>query len=139
MITLDLVRSVESLARANYTYKHDPENNDNWYSYHEYVERGDSWSDDCDSLTSTVVNLLIKRGLPLDKAWFAHVDSNHDGIMDHMIGFIELPDGSMWVVGDTFGPCYRAENMRHHLKKFCKLTNIQSWYAGHDFRQMKMI
>jgi hypothetical protein len=139
MLTAKEMHAIDVAARKNYTYKHDPEGRDNWRSYHKEVAAGKAWSDDCDSLASTVVNLLILRGLPMERCWFAHVDSTRGGKVDHMVAFAEANDGSMWVVGDTFGPTYPARNMKHTLIQFCRVSNIEGWYRGNDYRQLKMV
>lgn len=130
---------LDMLARQHYTYKHDPVNNDEWHSYHKDVLAGRAWADDCDSLSSTVINLMLLEGHPLEKSWFAHVDSSHSGHVDHMIALAMDDNGVMFVVGDTFGPCYPTSAMKHTLLKFCRLTNIQAWYLGSDIRQLTLI
>lgn len=133
--------SIDNNARRYYRYRRDPEGQDNWRSYHKQVLAKEFWEDDCDSLASTVANLLALDGHPLNKLWFAHVDSNtQDAIaIDHMIGFAESSDGDINVVGDTFGPCYPAIGMRHRLVRFCRLDDVTKWYAGSDVRQLKMM
>lgn len=134
----DRLYLVDLSARKRYTYKRDPDKQDRWYSYHKVVLANQHWADDCDSLASTVANLLFLEGQPLDKMWFAHVDTNDrdDKPLDHMIAFAECREGKLWVIGDTFGPRYPAENMRHQLVKACKLTDIRKWFNCHDVRQL---
>ncbi len=94
----------------------------------------------CDSLTSTVANLIALQGEPLSNLWFAHVDSNGDSKIDHMIGFwLDTTRNIMYVIGDTFGPCYPARQMQHKLKTACRINNILSWYKVADYRNLVLI
>lgn len=143
-LNAETIIRIDNGARTNYTYRKDPRDNDRWLSYHRHVMNNQPWSDDCDSLASTVANLIAIRGHPLHKLWFAHVDSSHDGKLDHMIAFAEsIGEGKLapqlLVIGDTFGPCYPATAMRHKLVKFCRLDNVLAWYAGNDVRQLHML
>jgi len=132
---------VDLQARKRYTYKKDPVGQDRWRSHHKEVLANAHWEDDCDSLASTVANLLMMEGQPANKLWFAHVDTNdRDEIpLDHMIAFAECREGKLWVIGDTFGPRYPAETMKHQLVKACNLKNILAWFHCHDVRQLTMM
>lgn len=114
---------------------------DRWLSYHKQVLANQPWSDDCDSLASTIANLIAMEGHPLEKLWFAHVDTNQRDtvLLDHMIAFAECRAGTLHVVGDTFGPCYPAEVMQHKLVKFCRLDDITKWWNASEVRQVQMV
>ena len=132
----DRLYLVDLKARKRYRYKPDPAKQDRWVSYHKQVLANAHWEDDCDSLASTVANLIALEGHPLERLWFAHVNSSHDGTVDHMVAVVQDRNDVLWIIGDTFGPCYEATSMRHTLKKFCKLSDVTTWYEATDIRQL---
>lgn len=137
---LNVIKSIETQARARFVYKADQERQDRWRSFHNAVYAGERWYGDCDDLASTVVNMLGKIGVPAYNMWFAHVDTEDpDDKIDHMLAFmLHTSEGppTMYVIGDTYGPCYPAANMKHTLKQACSVSNVLDWRVVTDYRYL---
>lgn len=121
--------SWDAKARQNFTYQADPPGEDTWRSHAADVLSGKPWSDDCDGLAETVLDLCIRAGLPITCAFRLVVRASSDG-SGHMVGCIFDVVGSIWIVGDTFVPFpYPAAQMRHTPDIYNRLSE-QAWRAG---------
>lgn len=106
------VRAWDKAAQDLFTYVGDGVF-DTWRSYAYKVLENERWTGDCDDLTSTVLDLLGRRGVPLSQRYRLLVDSAHQGSADHMIGCVLTSDRQFMIVGDTFAPAHGAAMMRH--------------------------
>lgn len=105
-ITGGWLRVQDEFIRKRFVYTHDQE--ENWRS-HARAALEDPRKvirDDCDGLTSTVLELMALKGCPLDRLFRAVVKSpqaSASQYIDHMIGLAVVDTGTIYVVGDTFG------------------------------------
>lgn len=102
-LTLETIRDIDHLVRSRATYVNDPEMRDTWTSYAKEVLAGRFFTGDCDDWAQTAIHLLVIKGADRKRLYRALVSSTGTHI-DHMIGLVELDNGEMWSVGDTFGP-----------------------------------
>ena len=128
---LEKIKEADKKARSKYTYKYDPAGTDQWRSFAKDVLAGKAWKGDCDDLASTACELAYRLGVPLKALWFANVSSKRTTKIDHMIAFAKIED-RLYVIGDTFGPCYLATQMSHGPTRGDKfyvanLTNVLDW------------
>lgn len=103
-LTLANVRAVDDLVRSLATYVPDAALRDSWTSFHKEVMAGQPFEGDCDDWAQTAIQVLFLLGAPKSVLYRALVSSSGGEAIDHMIGLVRLPDGSMWSIGDTFGP-----------------------------------
>lgn len=112
----DEIKRLDRLARKNFTYVKDPDGRDEWTSHAEDVLAGRPWKGDCDDLASTVMDLIYQAKVALPHAMRRLMVSTTGGdIVDHMVGMIQDRDGKTWIIGDTFGPCYRWHECKHKV------------------------
>lgn len=106
----DRIKEWDEKARAKIIYQQDGYDGvaDLWRSYADNVLRDEPWTGDCDDLTSTILDLLGRDGVALSDRWRLLVGANGSSETNHMVGAARDDDGVIWIVGDTFGPCYRA-------------------------------
>lgn len=102
-----LILQADQLVKRHATYVADPILRDDWKSYASDIERGVGFQGDCDDWAMTTLEILFRWGVPRDRLYRALVSSTGEAI-DHMVGLVELDDGSRWSVGDTFGPPRRV-------------------------------
>lgn len=126
---LERIRYWDSRARTNYTYKHDPDNHDNWKSYADEVLDNKAWADDCDSLASTVLDLLARDGAKLENLFRVLVSSAKNGKIDHMVAYAMDSKGDLYVVGDTFSTIYPRRGMRHQEIAVSPCTGVKWYYS----------
>lgn len=122
------VRAWDQAARAGFTYEGDGVF-DTWRSHAGAVLNGRRWSGDCDDLTSTVLDLLGRRSVPLDQRFRLLVDSSGGGKIDHMVGCVLTADRQFLIVGDTFGQAYGARSMPHRAIEY---QRMDEWTPGGD-------
>jgi hypothetical protein len=130
---MNLFDECEADARRGYSYQRDGET-DIWLSHYDDVVADRLWSDDCDGLAETVLDLIARRGYPLSLLYrLAVFAPNGEG---HMAGAGVDDAGRVWILGDTFGTGpYRAENVRHTPKIYNRLD--ETW--GRDPKTGKPI
>lgn len=110
-LTLALVRQVDAKVRSLATYKADPALRDSWTSYAKRVLGGLRFEGDCDDWAETALEVLASYDVPRS-ALFRALVASQGTVIDHMIGLVQMPDGSMWSIGDTFGPPARVSGDR---------------------------
>lgn len=112
----ELVRRIDAYVKDRAVYVADKK--DEWNSYakelresKDFVLRGD-----CDDWASTCIHLLEMEGAPKNRLFRAMVSSPQaaNGKIDHMIGLVQTDDGTMWSVGDTFGPPAKVKGLKVH-------------------------
>lgn len=119
----------DARARAQFTYQADPQGEDTWRSHFADVIANRPWSDDCDGLAETVLDLCVRAGLPVSCAFRLVVEASSDG-SGHMVGCVIDVVGNMWIVGDTFVPHpYPAAAMLHKPDIYNRLSE-QAWRGG---------
>lgn len=100
-----------------------------WKSYADVVDR--PWADDCTGMTSTVIDMLAKQGVPKDKLFRALVSTRFRGGPDHMVGLVDI-DGKLWVVGDTLkNDPYLYDDARfvYSFKYVSRVSDGTNWNA----------
>lgn len=126
----ETIRAWDVKARAGFNYQPDPPDDDTWRSHAPEVLDGMAWADDCDGLTSTVLDLLSRFGVPLS-GLYRLICSTKDGkTPDHMIGCVWDDVGACWVVGDTFGACYPARDCPHVVLEYASLDAPDTRHQG---------
>lgn len=60
---------------------------ENWQSYADQVERHERFTDDCDSVALTSVELLVRRGYPKDQLWICTVITERGEY--HLVGIAD--------------------------------------------------
>lgn len=129
---LEIVQKADAQARKRFTYKSDKPGEDQWRSSANLALQDKPWSGDCDDLASTACDIATRRGVPLKHLWFACVSSQNNKKIDHMIAFYNH-NGKLYVIGDTFGPCYPIAGMSHGPVKdgarfyVANLANVMKW------------
>lgn len=116
----------DRIARGMWTYRMTRADNAHWRSHAADVFEDTPWSGHCVDLSETTLDVLVKlikaRGDNPDytKMYRLIVRSAIDMYAgpDHMVAAVKLDDGSVWIVGDTFGPAYPIERSPHHLAQF---------------------
>lgn len=130
------LKQADALARKNHEYAYDKPGEDQWRSFANVALQGKKWYGDCDDLASTTCDIAVRLGVPLKNLWFVHVSSTRNGRTDHMIAFGKDEKGKLWVIGDTFGPCYPVSQMSHGPSKpgarfsCANLMNVMDWDHG---------
>lgn len=99
-VDLELVSRIDRVVRSRATYEPDPEMDDRWTSYADAVEAGERFKGDCDDWAMTALELLFREGVPKNRLYRAMVSTTGEEI-DHMIGLVQLDNGSLLSVGDT--------------------------------------
>jgi predicted transglutaminase-like cysteine proteinase len=93
------ILSTNLTARDRFIYTSDVK--DNWRVSSARVLLDQRWTGDCDDLASTTLDMLIRAGQPLNKAWLVLVDVDHKNLLDHLVAMVEDDSGQHWIVGDT--------------------------------------
>lgn len=140
-VKADAIQHFDALARRGFTYVTDGVF-DTWRSHADEVLRGEPWSGDCDDLASTVLDLLGRCGVALDKRYRLLVDSSpydDNERVDHMLAGALDEDGLFWLVGDTFAPAYLTNYFRHRPVEYHRLSetnalNLPLWREGAPFK-----
>lgn len=114
------IRLWDRAARDGFTYEGDGAL-DTWRSHAADVLNGRRWRGDCDDLVSTVLDLLGRRGVPLDQRFRLLVDSDHSGGVNHMIGAVLTAEGAPLIVGDTYGAAYLCTSLKHRPRQYHRL------------------
>jgi hypothetical protein len=110
-------------ARTKFYYRPDGPV-DTWRSYADQVIRGVSWAGDCDDLSSTVLDLLGRRGVPLKDRYRVLVSMAKNGKVDHMIGLAIDNHGKFWVVGDTNQQIYPVRAIYYQAIEYNRLSEM---------------
>lgn len=121
------VRAWDQAARSRFTYESDGVM-DTWRSHANAVLDQKHWRGDCDDLVSTVLDLLGRRGAPLDQRFRLLVDSKGGDTVDHMVGCVLTADHRFLIVGDTAGPAYGASSMLHRALQYQRMDE----WSGDD-------
>jgi hypothetical protein len=128
-VKADTIITWDAEARTRWTYKADPVDYDNWRSHAFDVIAGRAWEDDCDGLAFTVLDLVgdsrSPTGAPMTDRYMVIVasDPSKSRALDHMIGAVIDDAGGMWIVGDTAGPAYRAEECTYGPGLYWRLSD----------------
>jgi hypothetical protein len=113
-------------ARRKFTYKLDSDQYkaiDDWRSHADEVLTNKSWSDDCDGLAETIVDLMIRDGYPPEMIYRVMVKSPGAKEVDHFIAIVHSPSG-WYVVGDTFSDgVYKLSSTPHTIVMVSKVTD----------------
>lgn len=121
---------VDKLVRSRATYVPDAKLRDTWTSYAREVNQGLNFAGDCDDWAMTALELLMQRGWPKNRLYRALVSSTGNGVIDHMIGIAELPNGERWTVGDTFGAPRRVTGDRAGPHKILQTSRMDERRGG---------
>ena len=113
----------DRLARQNFTYLADPVALDLWRSHADAALDGRPWSGDCDDLASTVLDILGRAGTPLADRYRLFVSTRGLKTPDHMIAAVR-DRGRIWIVGDTFRPCYSIGEMAHRACFYQRMDEV---------------
>lgn len=128
-LTLESIREVDALVRSRAKYVSDPELRDSWTSYAKDVQAGRSFEGDCDDWAQTTIHIMVLRGADRTKLYRALVSSTGAHI-DHMIGLVELDNGELWSIGDTFGPPQKVNGRTvgpHKIIQTSKVSEKTLW------------
>ena len=116
--------------KANFNYLADVE--DNWRVHSSEVLTKQTWKGDCDDLTSTTLDMLVRNGQPRNKIWFVLADVEHKNMLDHLIGMIQDADGHFWIVGDTSSQnAYPASQMKYRIVAVANGSDPMTWVDPH--------
>lgn len=134
----DEIIGFDRLARAHFTYESDGKI-DTWRSHADAALAGQPWAGDCDDLTSTVMDLLGRGGLPLSQRYRLIVDGKGDGTPNHMVGAAQDSAKGFWVVGDTGKPAFEAFRMLYKPLMYQRLdewatSGEGAWRTGAPWR-----
>ena len=109
--TRETLLLIDQLVRSSATYVPDPKLRDSWDSYAQQVMHGERFMGDCDDWAMTALEIArVYYDVPADKLYRCMVSTTGQEI-DHMVGLMELTDGSRWTLGDTFGPPKLASSL----------------------------
>lgn len=136
---VDEFASWDAKTRDNFSYQPDPSDRDTWRSHYDDVMKGRPWCGDCDDLAETVMDILCRRGLPLENAYRLVLQAS-DGSGGHMAGAVVDIFKTIWIIGDTYvNRPYRAEKLLHTPVKYNRLSEFKvvgenkiesTWRAG---------
>ncbi len=122
------IKTHDARARRRFTYQPDPPAKDRWRSFAAMVLAGKSWKGDCDDLTSTVLDLMARAGMPHDRLMRALVISPQStGQIDHMVGIAIDEAGVEWVVGDTFESAHPRSSSKHRFVQVSRVSEKTVW------------
>lgn len=134
MITVDMIKKADALARKKFTYKNDPKGTDRWRSFSKDVLAGKYWQGDCDDLASTTLDILAQQnpGIDLSKLYRFCVkspDCPPKVPYDHMVAGA-VTDKGLYIIGDTFGSPVPVKSSKHKISRYSKLSEGITWRAG---------
>lgn len=134
----DAIRKTDHRARALFTYKGDALNMDTWRSFADQVLAGDAWAGDCDDLASTILDLLGRDGLPLNRRYRLLIATQGDGWIDHQAACVQDDQGRFLMVGDTFGPAYSPPCISGAIRRYQRMDEWRGdgrplWRDGAPF------
>jgi len=105
---------------------------DNWRVHSGTVLLDRDWYGDCDDLTSTSLDILVRNGQPLDKIWFLLVDVQHTSTFDHLIGMVKDDRGHFWIVGDTSSQnSYPVDQLKYRVVAVARGDHALKWEDPH--------
>lgn len=118
---------LESLtARTKFMYKDDT--TDSWRSHTGDILLDEYWFGDCDDLMSTTIDMLSRRGQPLDKMWIVLVAVKTKSTFDHVVGVVQDKDGKFWVVGDTdTRSSYPLKALTYRVVAVARSDDVMNW------------
>ena len=124
---IDHLTAIEERVKSVFTYA--AEAKDKWRTSAEKVLNGEKFSDDCDGLAYTCLDLASAAGVDPHRLIRMIVASpnSKDGKSDHMIGGYEDDKGNIWVLGDTFGPPRTLDSSGHKLNKYARI-DTRKWF-----------
>lgn len=106
---------------------------DIWRVFSSDVMSGNIWRGDCDDLTSTTLDMLIRDGHPRSKVWFVLVNVNNTRTLDHIVGMIEDIDGHFWIVGDTSSQnAYPLDQLKYRVVAVANGSDVKKWIDPRD-------
>lgn len=116
--------------KSHFTYVADVV--DNWRVHSSAVLMKQDWSGDCDDLTSTTLDVMIRAGQPRNKVWMVLADVMHTNVLDHLIGMVQDSEGHYWIVGDTSGQnVYPANRVKYRIVGVTRADDIMNWQDPH--------
>lgn len=116
--------------KENFVYLADVK--DNWRVHSSEVLVKKTWRGDCDDLTSTTLDMLVRNGQPRNKVWFVLADVEHKSTLDHLIGMVEDADGHFWIVGDTSSQnAYPVGKLKYRIVGVASGAEPMTWVDPH--------
>ena len=104
---------------------------DSWRVHSSEVLMKQEWRGDCDDLTSTTLDMMVRAGQPLDKIWFVLADVEHKSVLDHLIGMVQDKDGHYWIIGDTSAQnAYPVSELKYRIVGVASGADLQ-WKDPH--------
>lgn len=130
MQDLTLVHQVQAIVWRRFRYVSDsethPGDRDHWQTHWRELQNSPTYTvrGDCDDLACTVIDGLLSRGWPRERAMLAMVAANRSKAINHLIGLVETDDGEMYVVGDTFSSkAVPIKKCPHKIIKYVRMDN----------------
>lgn len=106
---------------------------DNWRVHTSEVLMKQRWKGDCDDLSSTTLDVMIRAGQPLRKIWLILADVTHTANLDHLVAMVQDSDGHYWIVGDTSAQnAYPADKMTYRVVAVARGDNMKVWSDPHS-------
>ena len=93
---------------------------ENWTSYATQVEQHERFSDDCDSIALTCVELLIRRGYPRDQLYLCTVITERGE--HHLVG---IADGSL--LDMRMPVVWQWDEVFYEYQSCMKMSDIGTW------------
>lgn len=117
-------------AKAKFRYTSDTV--DTWRVHSSEVLMKQEWYGDCDDLTSTTLDLIVRAGHPRSKVWMVLADVEHKGMLDHLIGMVQDIDGHYWIIGDTSAQnAYPASRVKYRIVGTARGDHMTLWEDPH--------
>lgn len=82
------IMNISMDTKADFRYVSDRE--DTWRVHSSAVLTKQTWNGDCDDLTSTTLDMLVRNGQPRNKIWFVLADVEHKKTLDHLVGWLKM-------------------------------------------------
>ena len=101
---------------------------DNWRVHSRVMLEGHTWFGDCDDLTSTTLDMLIRAGQPRHKIWMVLVNTTTKGMFDHLVGMVQDDVGKFWIVGDTSSQnAYPVDRIKYRVVGVARGDQMKQW------------
>ncbi|HPE49160.1 MAG TPA: hypothetical protein PLR76_12215 [Hyphomonas sp.] len=111
---MDRARAVELESFIRRRFIFETERTDDWDSQAEEILAGSMGRGDCDSYTSTVLQVLAMAGAPASQLGRALVRIGPVAGSDHQIGLAEF-DGELWIIADSLAPPQPLNGSRYTI------------------------
>ena len=126
-----LMKRIDRSVKDRFVYADKDPGGDQWRSFATELRDDKDYVmvDDCDTLASTVLEILAWEGVPLENLFRALVSSPaaRGNMVDHMVGLAKDENGTYWVVGDTFGPPVTINRTPHKIIEVSCIDTGISW------------